>query len=380
MKLKLKATTVFDRNYRALERIIVNQGGTGSSKSYSLAQLIAVKAFEVHNKTFTIVRKSMPSLKATAMRDFINILTEAEVYNENNHDKTNNIYILRGNKIEFVGLDEPQKVRSRRRDYLWINEANELSLESYRQLSMRTNVQIYLDFNPSDEFHWIYDEVLTRNDCRLIKSTYLDNPFLPDTVIKEIERYKETDQNYWNIYGLGERGASEARIYASFELIDDLPESGEKIYGLDFGFNNPTVLAEVKLKDDDIYAKQLLHQSYLTNSDLIVRMGDLGISKSCVIYADSAEPQRIEELKRAGYNVVPADKSVKDGIDAVKRRKRYITKDSIEGIKEMRTYSWKTKDGKVLDEPVKLNDHFPDTVRYAVHTHTLKQKFSFDFM
>lgn len=380
MKLKLKATTVFEQNYLAKERIVANQGGTGSSKSYSIAQLFVIKALEVNNCVFSIVRKSMPSLKATAMRDFVNILQENEIYDENNHNKTDNIYILNDNKIEFIGLDEPQKVRSRRRHYLWINEANELSLESYRQLAMRTNNQIYLDYNPSDEYHWIYDEVLTRSDCRLIKSNYLDNPFLPVEIIKEIERYKETDLNYWNIYGLGERGVSNVRIYPSFELIDDLPEDGERIYGLDFGFNNPSVLTEIKLKDDDIYAKQKIHRSHLTNADLITLMNDLDISKNCVIYADSAEPQRIKELQGAGYNVKPADKSVKDGIDSVKSRKIYITKDSVEGIKEMRTHSWKTKDGKVLDEPVKLNDHFPDTIRYGVHTHTKKQKMSFDFM
>ncbi len=249
MKPKIQGTRVLKESSNTDKRFVVNQGGTGSSKSYSLAQLFIIKSFNVTGKVFSVVRKSMPSLRATAMRDFFSILENKGLYNENNHKKTENIYVLNGNEIEFFGLDEPQKVRSRRRDYLWINEANELNQEAFRQLNMRTNKQVFLDFNPSDEFHWIYDDILTRPDCKLIVSTYKDNPFLPKAVVKEIERFKELDPNYWNIYGLGQRGASEVRIYNNWDYIDSLPEGDERVYGLDFGFNNPSVLCEVVFKD-----------------------------------------------------------------------------------------------------------------------------------
>lgn len=373
MELKLLATRVFNENYKATERFIVNQGGTGSSKSYSLAQLFIVKAQQTQGKVFSIVRKSMPTLRATAMRDFFNILQGLGVYNEENHNKTENIYTMHGNEIEFFGLDEPQKVRSRRRDYLWINEANELSQESFRQLNMRTNTQIFMDFNPSDEFHWIYDDVLTRKDARLIVSTYKDNPFLPKEIVKEIEHFKELDPNYWNIYGLGQRGVSSVRIYTMWELIDSLPE-GEMVYGLDFGWNHPTALTRVVLKDDDVYTQEVIYESYITNQDLIKRMNDLNINKNTYMFADSAEPQRIEEIKKAGYNIYPADKDVKKGIDTIKSRRLFVDKASTNAIKELKSYSWKTKDDRVLDEPVKIRDDFVDSLRYAVHSYMNKPK------
>ena len=353
-----------------------------SSKSFSLAQLFTVLPFEKVGSRFSVVRKSMPSLRATAMRDFIGILKSHEIYKQDSHNKTENIYNLNGCEIEFIGLDDPQKVRSRRRDYLWINEANELSLESFRQLNMRTDKKVFLDFNPSDEFHWIYDHVLTRDDCELIKSTYKDNPFLPVPVVKEIERYKDVDDNYWKVYGLGERGASQVRIYTRFNYIDDLP-SGEMIYGLDFGFNHPTSLSKVVLNDGDVYVKEIIHESYLTNQDLISKMIDLEIDKNDYIYADSEDPNRIEELQQAGFNVIPATKgkdSVKAGIDMIKSRKLSITKDSVNGIKELQSYSWKTKGEVVLDQPVKLRDDFVDSVRYAVFSHLSGVEADFDFV
>jgi phage terminase large subunit len=371
LELKIKATNVFKRNYQSTKRIVVNQGGTGSSKTYSLAQLFIMMGLEVTGSVFSIVRKSMPSLRATAMRDFFNILMELDLYNEENHEKTNNIYHLNGNEFEFFGLDEPQKVRSRRRDYLWINEGNELSREAFRQLNMRTNKRLFIDFNPSDEYHWIYDDVLTREDVELIISTYKDNPFLPEAVVKEIERFKEIDENYWNIYGLGQVGVSSVRIYTKYYLIDKLPE-GEEMMGLDFGFNHPTSLVDIVLKDDDVYADEVIYESHLTNDDLINKMNQMKISKTKKIYADAEDPARIMAIKNAGYNIVPALKdaqSVKNGIDFIKARKFYITKRSTNGIKEVQTYSWKTKGEQVLDEPVKLRDDFVDSVRYPVYTY-----------
>lgn len=380
--LKLQGTSVFEKNYQASQRFIVNQGGTGSSKTYSLAQVVITKCFEETGNTWSIVRKNMPSLRASAMRDFMNILIEQEIYSEADHEKTNNLYHLNGNDVEFFGLDEPQKVRSRRRDYLWINEANELSYESFKQLALRTNKRIYMDFNPSDEFHWIYDNVLTREDVELIVSTYKDNPFLPREVVKEIERYKQVDENYWKIYGLGERGASSVRVYTKFDLIDRLPQ-GELIYGLDFGYNHPTALTRVVLKDDDVYCQEVIYQSLLTNEDLIAKMNELKIEKDKYIYCDSEDPARIEAIRLAGFNVIGATKepkSVKNGIDMIKSHKLFVTKDSPNGIKELQTYSWKVKEERVLDEPVKLRDDFVDSLRYAVYSYYKTEKFEFDIV
>lgn len=378
----MEATNVFHRNYQSHKRIIVNQGGTGSSKTYSLAQLFIVKALETTGKTFEIIRLNMPSLRETAMGDFFKILREADLYRESRHSKTTNTYNLNGNDIKFFGLDEPQKVRSRRRDYAWLNESNELSLEAFRQINMRTNIQLFMDFNPSDEFHWIYDHVLTREDCELIVSTYLDNPFLPEEVIKEIERFKELDPNYWKVYGLGQRGAKQARIYTHYEMIDSLPD-GEHMYGLDFGFNNPVALNEVVFKDDEVYANELLYKSRLTTPEIISEFVRLGVSKDDYIFADSEDPAKIAEIENAGYNIRPAIKgkdSVRAGIDQIKSRKLYITKASSNLLKELQTYSWKVKGDMVLDEPVKVRDHAVDALRYAVHSFLDDMEHGIDMM
>ena len=374
----MKGTIVLKKNieeYRKETRIVINEGGTGSSKTYSLAQLIVHVLGEVRNTTISIVRKTMPALRATAMRDFFVVLKDVDMYDEKNHNKSENTYFYGTNRVEFFGIDEPHKVRSRRRHYLWLNEANEFHLEDYRQLAMRTSRQIFLDYNPSHFDHWIYDELQTRKDCVVIRSTYKDNNFLPERLVKEIESYKNKDQNYWRIYGLGLRGYAETLIYTHWQLCNELPEDPDDvIYGLDFGYNNPTALVKIAIKDQEYYWKEELYESFLTNSDLIEKLKDLKIPKRACIYADSSEPQRIEELNTAGFTVIPCEKgkdSVGKGIDFVKSHAFHITKGSVNLLKEVKYYSWKVKDEKPIDEPVKVRDHLMDGGRYACYTYSL---------
>jgi len=376
MEIKAKVTTVLDKNereYRKKTRIVINEGGTGSSKTYSLAQLFAAILFSERGIVISVVRKTLPALRATAMRDFFNILKKWGVYREENHNKSENIYIYKGSMIEFFGIDQPLKVRSRRRKYLWLNEANEFHLEDYRQLAMRTDGQIFLDYNPSYFNHWIYDEIQTRKDCVIIRSTYKDNPFLQEGIIKEIESYRNKDKNYWRIYGLGLRGIAETLIYNHWQLCDGLPENpDEVIYGLDFGYNNPSALVEIAIKDKKYYWRERLYESFLTNTQLIEKLIKLGIIKTSYIYADSSEPARIEEISLAGFNILPANKDVNDGIDFIKSHDFYITKDSLNALKETKSYSWKIKNEKPIDEPLKVNDHLMDAGRYACYTYSLE--------
>ena len=277
------------------------------------------------------------------MREFFNVLEKHGLYSEKLHNKTDHVYWLNGNRFEFIGLDQPTKVRSRRRQYLYMNEASEFSLEDWRQLSMRTEKQIFVDYNPSEEYSWLYDEVLVRDDCEMQVSTYKDNPFLSADIVKEIEGYRDKDPNYWRVYGLGQRGVSMTKIYTHWQYVDEMPEGGEKIFGLDYGFNHPTALVEVRLKDD-------------------------------AIYADSASPEFISEMQGAGFNVIPADKeqdSVRAGIDEIKKRAFYITKRSVNIIKEARMYSWKNKGGEIVgkEEPIKIKDDAMDAIRYPVYTY-----------
>tara|TARA_R110000803_G_scaffold13153_4_gene37164 strand:+ start:1122 stop:2153 length:1032 start_codon:yes stop_codon:yes gene_type:complete len=326
-----------------------------------------VKALSQTGKVFTIVRKSLPSLKMTAMRDFIEILTNAGLYSEKNHNKSEHIYRLNGNIIEFVSLDQPQKKRGARRNYLFCNEANELTWEDFFQLLVRTTEKIYLDYNPSDDFHWIYDKLLTRDDVTFIKSTYVDNPFLDHSIVSEIERLKDTDEDYWRIYGLGERGQSKATI---FTFQEGGIEEGCTLlaYGMDFGFtNDPTSIVAVYSKDHSLYIKELLYETNLTNRDISEKMKALGIDRRAEIFADSAEPKSIEELYRMGWNVKPTKKgadSINAGIDVLKRYKLLCEGHNL--VKEMRNYKWiEDKNGKLLNKPIDAFNHAIDAMRYA---------------
>ena len=367
IQAKIKTTNVFNKAYRSKSRITCLQGGTRSSKTYSLCQLFIVKCLEDTGRTFTIVRKTLPALKGTAYRDVLNILKDMELYSEENHNKSELSYLLNGNLIEFISVDQPQKIRGRKRDYLWLNEANELTYEDWTQLILRTTEQIYLDYNPSDPYSWIYEKVQTRDDCTFIKSTYKANPFLDEDTIAEIERLKDIDPDYWRVYGLGEIGSIQTMIFRNFNLVDDV--QGKLIgYGLDFGFtNSPTALVEVRQLDDNLYIKELLYEKRLTNTDLANKLKEFGISRQSEIIGDSAEPKSIEEIYRQGFNIKPAKKGagIHLGLDIMRRYKLHITKDSLNAIKEFRGYKWSTdKNGDVLNTPVKVNDHLIDATRY----------------
>ena len=382
MILNQEITNVYVKNEEAFEqnkRFIVNQGGTRSSKTWSIAQLFLKLLYTEKNCILTVCRKTLPSLRASALRDFFSIMYSARVYNVENHNKTELTYSVGTNEIEFISIDQAQKVRGRKRKYLWMNEANEFSYEDFRQLNLRTEKKIIMDYNPSDEFHWIYDQIMTRDDCIFIQSTYKDNPFLEPEIVREIELLQQTDSNYWRIYGLGERGISETTIYNHWDLCDSLPE-GEIIYGLDFGFNNPSALIKVVIKDDEYYLQEVIYESNLTNQQLIEKMNAIGIEKDKYIYCDVAEPQRIQEISTAGFNPKESDKDVKKGIDTIRTHKVHITKDSVNLLKEIKSYKWKVKDDKPIDEPVAVNNHLMDGFRYAVHTHSLQLEPAITFL
>jgi phage terminase large subunit len=245
-------------------------------------------------KIITITRKQGPALRGSSMRDLFDILNTHDLYSEDNHHKSINEYRFMGNTIEFVSLDEPQKIRGRKRDLLFINEGNELNWEDFFQLNIRTNERIILDFNPSDEFHWIYDKVIPREDCDFFQTTYLDNPFLEPSLIKEIERLKGTDENYWKIYGLGERGQSRSLIF-DFTTCETIPDTAKLLgMGLDFGYSNdPTSLVKTYIDGDFMYVEELLYRTEMTNQDIGKQFELLGLDRRQEIWADSAEPKSI---------------------------------------------------------------------------------------
>ena len=366
-QVTIDTTNVFHKAYRSSTRITCLQGGTRSSKTYSLCQLFIVKALRETGKVFTICRKTLPALKGTAYRDVLELLKELGLYSEEYHNKSELSYSLNGNLIEFISVDQPQKIRGRKRNYLWLNEANEFTYEDYQQLILRTTEKVYLDYNPSDPYSWIYEKVITRDDCTFFKSTYKANPFLDKDTIAEIERLKDLDPDYWQVYGLGEIGSIQTMIFRKFELVDEV--QGRLVgYGLDFGFtNSPSALVAVYQSDDNLYIKEMLYEKRLTNTDLANKLKEFRIDRQSEIVADSAEPKSIEEVYRSGFNIKPAKKGagIHLGIDIMRRYKLHITKDSLNAIKEFRSYKWATdKNGDVLNVPVKVNDHLIDATRY----------------
>ena len=366
-QVKIDTTNVFHKAYNSESRVTALQGGTRSSKTYSLCQMFIVKALEETGKVYSIIRKTLPACKGSVYRDFLNILKELDLYTQDNHNKSDLSYELNGNLIEFLSVDNPEKLKGRKRNYAWLNEATEFTYEDYQQIIFRCTEKIYLDYNPSDPYSWIYDKVLTRDDCTFIKSTYLANPFLDEDTIAEIERLKEVDPEYWEVYGLGNVGSIQTMIFRNFNLVDDV--QGRLVgYGLDFGFtNSPTALVEVRQLDDSLYIRELLYEKRLTNMDLANKLKEFGISRQAEIIGDSAEPKSIEEIYRQGFNIKPAKKGagIHLGIDIMRRYKLHITKDSLNAIKEFRGYKWSTdKNGDVLNTPVKVNDHLIDATRY----------------
>ena len=374
MQISLKTNVVFDHLTQSEQRIIVEQGGTRSGKTYNiLLYIIFGYCLQNTGKTISIVRKSFPSLRGSAMRDFYDIIKQYELYDESWHQKTTSEYYLNGNLIEFVSLDQPQKIRGRKRDLCFINEGNELYYEDFFQLNIRTTERIIIDYNPSEEFHWIYDKLIPRDDCDFYKTTYLDNPFLDQTLIDEIERLKDIDDVYWKVYGLGERAQARSVIFR-FDTLSKIPPDAKLIsYGLDFGYSNdPTALVEVyQWGEDSLVFNELIYETGLTNQNIASNMKALEIDKYTPVWADSAEPKSIDEIHRWGFNVKPTSKgkdSLMVGIDLLRRYKLFWTEKSNNGIKEMRNYKWvEDKDGKLLNRPVDAFNHLIDALRYGAY-------------
>lgn len=369
MKISLKATQVFQKNEQALKgdkRFIINQGGSRSSKTYSLCQLFILHCISTPNTRLSIVRKTLPALRNTVMVDFFEVLQDMGVYSLSSHNKTNNTYSFdNGSVVAFFSTDDEQKLRGRKHSMVWANEANELLHDEFMQLNMRCEGKFFIDFNPSDSASWIYD--LPQEDSITIKSTYKDNPFLPESIIKQIEDLKRTDEQLYQIYALGERARSRKNIYEGWEFVKEKPTRFEQyVYGLDFGFNHPTALVKVYWHEKDIYIEPIIYQSYLTTTDLIDKMRELGVSTTDEIQADYARPEIIKELQIEGWNVNNANKEVKAGIDSVKTFKVYC-KDEAYMVKEYDNYQWKKVKDMITDEPVKLYDDAMDAVRYATH-------------
>lgn len=373
--MEITTTSIYERNAAAWlakgKRRAFNEGGTSSSKTYSILQLlILINSYAKRPLLTSIVSESLPHLKRGCIRDFKAILGES--FDERYYNKSEQVYRLGKSVIEFFPADEPSKMRGGRRDILFINEANNIAYDAYRELDVRTRLFTFLDWNPVSEF-WAHEQgLIDAPENEYIHSTYLDaRHVLPPEVIVNIESNRDKDPNWWNVYGLGLIGKVEGLVYPNFKQVKELP-AGDSHYWLDFGFaTDVTAFGKSVIIGDNLYSQELIYETGLTNQDIAHRMAELGVRKgSDEIFADSAEPKSIEEIYRMGYNIKPAVKgpgSVEYGHQLVRQYNQFWTEDSLNCIKEQRNFRYiADKNGKLTDKTTHAWSHGMDGRRYGV--------------
>lgn len=371
MELNIIGTVVFEKNWAALhtdKRFIKNEGGSRSSKTYSLCQVLILYCLKNPNKLVSVIRKTFPALRSSVMRDMFEVMREMNLYDKKNHNKTENIYTFEnGSQIEFFSADNEQKLRGRKRDVAFTNEANELTYDDWTQINMRTTEKIFVDYNPSEANSYLYNLDLSKTIE--IHSTYNDNPFLSKEQKDEIEDLKRTDDDLYQVFALGKRTFSKQNVFKKWDVLDKKPEYlNEFLYAIDFGHSHPTALIKIWFCTDrkELYLQELIYEGGLTSGDIVEIMDSLELDKTKPIVADYARPEIIHDIKRGGYNCINAIKDVKDGINAVKLFKVMIDYQSTNIIKENENYKYKKVNGLITDEVVKLWDDAMDAIRYGV--------------
>ena len=353
------------------KRIRAVAGGTSASKTISILFWLIDYAQSVRGELITIVSESYPHLSKGVMLDFENIMKQTKYWDDNRWHTTNHVYTFEtGSKIEFFSVDTYGKAHGPRRDVLFINEANNLDYKIVDQLITRTRKIVWMDWNPSEEF-WFYTEMKpSRSDIDFVTLTYLDNEALDPITVAEIESHKN-NKAWWQVYGLGQLGEVEGRIYTGWQIIPEIPHNARLARrGLDFGYSHdPAALIDVYEYDGGYILDEQLYQKGMSNQALSEFVKNLENPQTMII-ADSAEPKSIDEMKMYGVNVIPATKgqgSLNQRIQLVQGKRISVTKRSVNTIKEYRNYFWMTdKNGLILTSPEPGNDHAMDAMGYAI--------------
>ncbi len=371
--MDIVTTSIYEQNAAAWlggKRRALNEGGTASSKTYSILQLLILIAQHAKsNLLISCVSESMPHLKRGCIRDFKNIL--ADDFQENCFNRTEQTYYFGKGVMEFFGADEADKIRGPRRDILFLNEANNIPWETARGLDVRTNKFTFADWNPVAEF-WVHEYWIGQPENAYIHSTYQDAlAVIPTGVIRNILTTGERDPNWANVYIHGRLGKVEGLVYPVFGQVKTLP-AGDVFYGLDFGFSTDvTALIKNVIVGDSLYSQELIYETGLTNQNIADRMLELGITKHFdEIFADSSEPKSIAEIYQRGFNIKPCSKgpgSVEYGHQKVRQYKQFWTDDSLNCIKEQRNFRYlPDKEGKLTDKTTHMWSHGMDARRYGV--------------
>ena len=370
MELNIRTSKTY-RDIDSSRKICILQGGTRSSKSYSALQWILVQSLSQPNLVTSIVRKSFPSMRVSIMRDWVGILKELGIWDENKWSATEHIYVFEnGSIVEFMSIDSSEKRKGSSRDILFVDECNELSREDWFQLFIRTRLKSIIAYNPSfGTNHYIFNEVQTHPESDLYISTFKDNPFLEQSIVDEIERLKEVNPEYYKIYGLGMPGNNVGTIF-SINVIDEMPEDAEFLaFGMDYGYSiDPSTFMCLARKGNDLYIDELLYKTHMVTGDIINFLKGLDIGRS-EIWGDSAEGRLIEEIYRSGFNIKPVRKgkdSIRLGIDIMQGYRLNVTKRSKNTIREFSEYVWMVdKNGNFENVPVDYSNHTIDAIRYV---------------
>ena len=356
-------------------RIKVIQGGTSASKTFSILAILIDKAIKQPNLEISIVSESIPHLRRGANKDFLKIMKDTGRYIPSNYNKTLLRYeFTNGSYIEFFSVDDESRLRGARRNILYCNESNNISYDAFLQLQIRTDGEIYLDYNPTSKF-WVHTEVIGQPDTDYIVLTYKDNQALSQDIINQLEanRSKALTNSYWEnwcrVYLDGEIGQVEGTIYSDYQIIDTIPEEARLLgYGMDFGFSqDPAAVIALYKYNDDIIVDEVIYQTGLLNSELSNLMNTYGVIGE--IYADSAEPKSIHELKRLGHQVKPVEKgrdSINYGIQILQQKHMLVTRRSKNLLDEFSKYMWKKlRDGGYDTTPIDAYNHACDALRYV---------------
>ena len=374
--MKFKNTTATKRIFKLKKRIRAVAGGMSASKTISILVWLIDYAQTNDNKIITVVAESVPHLRLGALRDFRNIMQSHGYWNEQDWNKSSSTYHFGKTVIEFISFDKFGKAHGPRRDILFINEANNIPYNIADQLIGRTREIIWLDWNPSEEFWFYTDMQPNRDDIDFITLTYLDNEALDEISRKEIESHKHNKQ-WWTVYGLGQLGVLENRIYNNWQIIDEIPhEARLESRGLDFGYSNdPTAIVDIYRYNDGYILDEKLHRKGLSNREIANFINNL---ENTVTIADSAEPKSIDEIRSYGVDILPAKKgqgSVLQGIQFVQDQKISVTRKSVNLIKAYRNYLWQTdKEDKIINKPDHYLSDQMDAVRYGMNgTRTIQE-------
>jgi len=367
----LTLTTAINKILRLKKRIKIIQGGTSAGKTFGIIPVLIDKAARQNGLEISIVAESIPHLRRGALKDFLKIMKWTNRYYDERFNKTLLRYeFANGSIIEFFSADDSSKLRGARRDILYINECNNVTFESYNELAIRTNKEVYLDFNPANEF-WVHKELKDDKDSDFLILTYKDNEALDKEIVDQIENKRDKAAtstywaNWWRVYGLGEIGMLEGVIFSNWKTIDVIPTEAKLIgIGLDFGYSvDPTAIIEIYNYNNTRIINELKYQKGLVNSDIAKLL-----PKDVTVYADSSEPKSIEEIRRYGITIKGVTKgkdSINYGIDVMQRQTYLVTSNSTNLIKELRSYTWDTdKQGTRLNKPIDNFNHAIDALRY----------------